>query len=348
MRLNVTRIGLGLGLVGSLAVGALVACSEEQTNPPAATANAGDTVKVHISAATGGVVEDKGGKAKLSIPPGALAQDTDITLTLTGKTANAVADVADFGPDGLQFAKSVTLELKGDPALAAGGKSLAVAMEEGGTFKALPGSTFEGGVAKAAIAHFTKFSLVVVDGTVTLVDPASCQDARAKFVACGGDPSGTWMFADFCPDPASLPKDPSNGQCPQYQVAVEMTSTRVFTITGTTTQNGAGTETQKLIGTFPKSCFKVDGGAAESCASFDDPEKNRICANAGENCTCTETTTTEKSAGEPEPYTTSGTTWTNKDGSSSGDYCVSGDILYYREKKADNKEGLLYVLKRKP
>ena len=175
-------------------MGALAACSssdDKTTTPPGSTGTTGDTVTVHVTAAAGGVVEDKSGKAKLSIPPGALAQDTDITLALTAKTGNAVTDVADFGPDGLQFLKPVQLELKGDATLAPEGKSLAVAMETAGTFNALPGSTFANGVAKADVAHFTKFSIVVVDGKATLVVPTSCQDARAKFVACGGDPSST-------------------------------------------------------------------------------------------------------------------------------------------------------------
>ena len=45
-------------------------------------------------------------------------------------------------------------------------------------------------------------------------------------------------------------------------------------------------------------------------------------------------------------YTTSGTTWTSGSGKT-GQYCVSGDILYYRENAADGGTGLLYVLKRK-
>lgn len=348
MRLtNVTRILSCLGLMGIFGVGSLVACSdsEEKTNTPGTT-NGGETVTVHVTAAAGGVVEDKSGKAKLSIPPGALAQDTDITLAITAKTGNAVADVADFGPDGLQFLKPVQLELKGDAALAPQGKSLAVAMETAGTFNALPGSTYANGVAKADVAHFTKFSLVVVDGKVTLVDPTSCQDARAKFVACGGDPSGTWEFADFCPDP-SMFKDPTNGQCPQYAIGVDFTSTQLVTITSTTIQSGAGTLTSKITGNFPKSCFTPDGGTAPDCATFADQAKGRTCNDLGANCECTETKVEQKEANTPEPYTVNGNVWTNSSDSSSGEYCVSGDLLYFKEQVAEGRQGLLYVLKRK-
>ena len=52
-------------------------------------------------------------------------------------------------------------------------------------------------------------------------------------------------------------------------------------------------------------------------------------------------------ADAPSPYSINGNIWTNSEDSSSGEYCVSGDILYFREKKAEGKEGLLYVLKRK-
>ena len=299
---------------------------------------------MHVTAAAGGVVEDKSGKAKLSIPPGALAQDTDITLALTAKTGNAVTDVADFGPDGLQFLKPVQLELKGDATLAPEGKSLAVAMETAGTFNALPGSTFANGVAKADVAHFTKFSIVVVDGKATLVVPTSCQDARAKFVACGGDPSGTWEFAEFCPD-SSMIQDPTEGQCPQYTIGLDVTSTQVITITSSTVQSSAGTLTSHITSNFPKSCFTPDGGQAPACSVFADEEKGRACNDLGANCECTESNV-DQSEGEPaKPYTISGNVWSNNDGSS-GEYCVSGD-LHFKEQAKEGNVGLLYVLKRK-
>lgn len=335
-------------------VGVLVACSDDSsTNSTSSSGSASDTVTVRMTAATGGTISDKGGKATLSVPPGALEKDTEITLKVSPASGGAVGDVYDFGPDGLKFLKPSTLVIKADAALAPAGKSLAVAIEEGGKYKALTGSKYENGVATGTIEHFTKFSLVVVDGQVTLVDPTSCQDARTKFVACGGDPKGAWLFADFCPDPTSLPKDPLKDKCAQYTLAVDMTSTREVTIDATTLGTGPGKETVVLTGTFPASCFADDGGTP-TCDSFNDPAESRTCTDKGSGmCECTETTVTDKPDNpKSDTYTTDSATntitFTNKDGKvTAGEYCVSGDILYFKEKPQDGKVGLLYVLKRK-
>ena len=149
---------LGVLVVSALGGTAVVACSSDDPSSSSSSSSSsgssgqtGDTVTVRVSAAAGGSVADKDGKAKLDIPAGALEKDTDITLKLTEKSGNAVIEIADFGPDGLKFLKPATLEFKADSSLATAGKSLAVAMEEGGTFKALTGSTYANGVAKAPV-----------------------------------------------------------------------------------------------------------------------------------------------------------------------------------------------------
>lgn len=64
-------------------------------------------VEQRISADSGGVVELYG--VRLEVPPGALAQDTTITLNLPSDPTRALYLVADFEPDGLQFLKPVTI-----------------------------------------------------------------------------------------------------------------------------------------------------------------------------------------------------------------------------------------------
>lgn len=337
-------------LIGVAGLAGLVACGDDETtNSGGASSSSGtaagdETVTVRVSAASGGSVADKAGKAKLDIPAGALAQDTDITLKISAKTGNAVADVADFGPNGLQFLKPATLQLKGDASLA-NGKSLAVGIEDGTNFKAIEGSTFANGVATANVEHFTKFTLVVVDGKVTLVDPASCQDARAKFVACGGDPKGNWQFADFCLDPAAFQGgDPTGGQCPQYTITGELIDGRDVTIDATNVTVAAGPQTTKVTSDFPLSCFQQDGGGSTSCEQFS--KEDQPCTDkGGGQCRC-EQTKTEQKAGSSNPWTVSGNTFTS--GGDTGEYCVSGDILYYKSlSQTGNAKNLIYVLKRK-
>ena len=64
-------------------------------------------VEGRIRADSGGVVELGG--VRLEVPPGALAQDTTITLDLPSDPTRALYLVADFGPDGLQFSKPATI-----------------------------------------------------------------------------------------------------------------------------------------------------------------------------------------------------------------------------------------------
>ncbi len=63
----------------------------------------GSTAGTRISAAAGGTVADPSGKTSLVIPPGALAQDTDITLAILPKSGNAVTEISELGPNGLTF-----------------------------------------------------------------------------------------------------------------------------------------------------------------------------------------------------------------------------------------------------
>lgn len=350
---NVFALGF---LVATAGIAGLVACSSDDSTPSSSSTSSSsgsttgeETVTVRVSAAAGGTVADKEGKAKLDIPAGALEKDTDITLKLTAKSGAAVVDIADFGPDGLKFLKPATLALKADASLAPAGKSLAVAIGDGASFTAIAGSTYANGVATANVEHFTKFTIIVVDGKTTLVDPSSCQDARSKFSPCGGDPTGTWLFADFCPDPAKTKvPDPFNGKCTQLVSSIEVTNTQEITITSSTTSGSAGTVTLKFISDFPVQCIidATDGGVSQ-CADYGG-SGNPCVDKGGGQCHCESSQSSEQAADTtPKGYTTSGSKWTSASGES-GQYCVSGDIIYYLSDPGDSgSSNLLYVLKRK-
>ena len=139
------------------------ACSSDDPTP-APTGGGTTSGSTRISAAAGGIVADPSGRTSLSIPPGALAKDTDITLAITPKSSSALVEISDFGPDGLTFLKPATLSIKGDAALAPSGKSLAIAVGEGAEFKPIEGSTYANGAATASITHFSKYTLVAVGG----------------------------------------------------------------------------------------------------------------------------------------------------------------------------------------
>ncbi len=120
-----------------------------------------------VSAANGGSVSDPSGQFVLTILPGALPQNTAITLGVVTKRENAVTSVGEFGPNGLQFLKPATLAIKANALLAPAGQSLVVAVDDGSTFTAIANSTYANGAATASISHFSSFSIIAVPTSTT-------------------------------------------------------------------------------------------------------------------------------------------------------------------------------------
>ncbi len=178
------RVLSGLLILATASASIVAACSSDEATPTpdgGASTSDGSTSGTRISAAAGGTVADPSGKTSLNIPPGALAQDTDITLAILPKSGTAVVEISDFGPAGLTFLKPATLSIKGDAALAPSGQ-LALALEEGAGFKEIPGSTYANGAASGPIMHFSRYSLIPAAGTPTV-------DAGADAGQSGGDPA---------------------------------------------------------------------------------------------------------------------------------------------------------------
>lgn len=346
--------------------GVVIACSSDDSGGGGGSSGGtSSTTTVRVSAATGGTVADPTGTTKLDIPAGALAADTDITLAILPKSGAAVVDISEFGPDGLQFLKPVTLTIKADAALATGGKTLALAVNEGADFKAIPGSAYANGAATASITHFSKYTVVFVDGEIVVVPPASCTEARTGFTPCGGDPKGTWTFAEFCAAGGALA--PGGAGCPETTIDIDYTINRDVVIDANNITIGAGTN--KIVATYNYflACFGrlPDGGASgatiPTCAEiqkkeYTDKGKAGTCVDkAGGYCSCTEIGEQAAVADAPQPYTTNGTQITStkvEDGvskMSTSDYCVKGGLLTVRETGNDGgaDKAQIYVLKRK-
>lgn len=172
----------------------LPACATDEDASAVGDATGGVTSK-RIVAAAGGLITDPSGMTSLVIPPGALAQDTDVTLTILPQAGASVVAVSELGPDGLTFLQPVTLTIKGDAALAPAGKSLAVAVKEAGGFVALAGSTYADGAASAPIMHFSQYGLIPVDGDPGGVDgggsDAASSDGGGSDDSAGGSDAGS-------------------------------------------------------------------------------------------------------------------------------------------------------------
>ena len=333
----------GVGCLVALAsFSVLVACSSSDTSSTPPSSSAGESVTVRITAAQGGTVADKSGKVSLAIPAGALAEDTDISLKVGAQANGSAGDVYDFGPDGLKFLKPATLTLKGDGITVPADKTAAIGLLEGTTFTKVEGSTFANGVATAPVMHFTKYAIILIGNDVVLQPPSSCTDAAAKFTNCGGDPTGTWKFSDYCIDPKVLGQlKPTD--CTDWVASIEVDTTQTVTFSGGATSGTVttsdGTVTSKIITDFSKSCYG-DAGASVVCADLSKPTNTppTTCtdsATAGK-CHCEQIETKQatgntKAFPDPDP--------TNK-----SEYCVQGSTMTVREFKAGAPTGTIFIL----
>lgn len=303
-----------LGLLLLACAGPLAACSSGSDDPaPGSSAK----TSTRVSAEKGGTVADPSGTATLTIPAGALAEDTDITLAVSAATSATIASVYDFGPDGLTFQTPAVLAVKVD-ATTVGDKEVALAIEQNGKFVPLAGSAYSNGVATAPVEHFSKFSVVFVDGEA--VDNA-CDDAVANFQACGGDIVGTWVADDFCFANVKGILD----NCPQQEVSAEIDYVGLEYTFGEDNSFSAtaGTENEKLTVVAPLTCF---GEASCSSVGSSDPD---VACSGEDVCSCTRTRSNPRAAQAGTYSTENGTlTVTTDDEPDQQQYCIQGDKLH--------------------
>lgn len=178
----------GLLLLAIASAALLGGCATDESTRSGADTTSQPT-SVHVVAATGGTVTDPGGMTTLVIPPGALAEDTDVTVEILPAAGGAVSEISELGPDGLTFLLPATLTIKGDAALAPEGKTLALAVKEAAGFVALPGSIHSDGAASAPIMHFSQYGLILVDGEPGTTDGGGV-DAGTDDSSASGDAGG--------------------------------------------------------------------------------------------------------------------------------------------------------------
>lgn len=108
-------------------------------------------------------------KVKLLIPAGAISGEQTILVT-TREGLQYQSRVYDFEPDGLLFAKPVTIEFTG-----LSGENLVVAQIKDGQQFPLESSEYNNGVATAQLEHFSSYSIItVMNACVNLQCGDSC------------------------------------------------------------------------------------------------------------------------------------------------------------------------------
>jgi hypothetical protein len=325
-------VGVGL-VVGVVAIG--VACSSSKTDGGATTPA---TVTQHISAASGGTVADTAGTATLSVPGGALGADLDITLATTAAESGTATSVYNFGPEGTKFATPATLVLKlPTSSPVPSGMTATLATYDGTKWAPIEGSTFANGQVTGPVAHFSKFTIVFVNGEAVVTN--SCSDKVTSFHACGGAISGAYTFTDWCFPSSSLGGDPTDGGCPGFSVVADATPSGSITFNGDGTySNTAITVTGNVTWTIPSSCL----GAVKTCDPTSLNIKNGACNVTGANCVCTSAINSQSGNASSSTWSTSGTTITI-DGKPY-DYCVSGSTVEVLVPDGKGGTQVLYVL----
>jgi hypothetical protein len=355
--MKMLRIGLLLGLMGTFA-----ACGAD-TGGEDAPSYVGTEKTVTVTAAAGGELE--AGAATLSIPPGAVTADVEVSVAVESKKGkpgekDILIDVYEFGPN-MQFAKPVelTFDMKGVNVDDDKG-TVQVAWLEGDKWNTLP-TTVKDGKAVAETTHFTPFTLVFVlneDGDIVQMGGACSGD----FDACGGDISGTWEFSGAC---ASVPnlfgggddgeENPFAGcsEPPMASITVDINGTVTFG------KDGAFDVDQTLTMSFeaaiPNSCLEELGMGqatpAQLCEGLEGTAQADKCVltNAGEG------PETQQNM-ETGTYTTEGgilTVTTNSDDAGvpeepdMNEYCVKGNELTVRFVDAEEGTEVRYTATRK-
>jgi hypothetical protein len=117
-----------------------------------------------VNANAGGTVSAPG--AVLKVPPGALGMDTTITVNVTGKSGQPMADsiaasIFDFGPNGTTFLLPVELVINYEGSIPVG-KNAIIAFLDNGVWMPLADSSVSGTTVVAHTTHFTPYTVLFV------------------------------------------------------------------------------------------------------------------------------------------------------------------------------------------
>lgn len=175
-------------IVFPLAV-SLVACSTSGTDgvggesgSSSASTAAGGGTKQTITASMGGELKSADGDVSLSFAGGAVAADTEVTLTIHPKTADTATESYEFTPKGLMLAVPAKLVIDVFDVSLPTGKTYALAKANGASWTVVAGTTFGSGTIEADVSELDTFAVVFVDSGPC---DAGCM-AQAGAVCCTG------------------------------------------------------------------------------------------------------------------------------------------------------------------
>lgn len=298
-----------------------------------------DPVKQTITAAEGGTIATASGKASIEIPAGALADDTEISIEVLAKDAATETNVYEFGPDGQQFQKAVTIALAYDGEPGTEKKAVLAYFDvDSGKWKEVPNSGLVAGKVAGDVNHFTKFSIIIVDDKLVAV--SDCADIVAGWQPCGGDPVGTWSLKDICFENVVVGEVPGISEiCADARVDAEYTWDGEIDIKsdGTAVMDMRSMSAKNTF-VIPTSCLSHPQINLADCAALaamlSDDDETVTCTEKSDACECPMEEKTEQMSDGPQTGTWSvdGNNFTfNETGSDepaeATPYCIEGGLL---------------------
>lgn len=309
-----------------------------------------------VKASEGGEV--KTDSASVKIPAGALKEDTTITISsedVSGKPdeSSLASFVFNFGPDGTEFNKDVTLSINLGADIPSG-KTASIFYLNGEKWEEVGVSVknLKKGVSISAdVKHFSKFVIKLVDDKV-VVESDGCD--KIKFSKCGGDITGKWNITDFCAvqdqsieENEDIPEACKNGGM-SYNFEFDWAGSYIEFKDDNTyiaAMDPKTTETQMI---YTDACLSaITQGMmppADYCAKMNEQE-SQSCKYESSKCICDVVQDEEEDSDNP-PDT--GTYSTTADGiltidketdKTDGEYCVSGSKLMLKIFNKDEETG---------
>ena len=291
----------------------------------------GKTFTQTITAAEGGQLSTDSGVATLDVPAGALAADTELTVTVGEGNADTASAIYEFGPDGQVFEQPVTLTImyEGDPGE---GNQAVIAVKDGDTWTAIAGSSRDGVRVSAPVEHFSAFAIIIT--AAGAVQKGECSELADTFNACGGDVVGTWTIDTLCiywdpnDNPLAGPGSPFE-QCPELVFGVTVDWVGTYVVDATTVTTNLDQVISHQHWEIPLSCF----GEGVTCAMLDENMDEATCVDDGTSCTCDGEQIQGDGMQMVQTYVLEGNTFvsTTEEGTVSRlDYCVQGGDAIFR------------------
>ncbi len=312
-----------------------------------------ESVSEVIRAAEGGTLALPSGKATLTVPAGALSEDTELSLSVVSTDELPNADDLgslgfDFGPDGTTFLENVTIELALEGTVPEDHKAV-LAVLDGESWTEIEGSSLKDGTVSGETDHFSTYAIVFVGDSMNMVT-SDCEDL--DFQACGGDLSGSWSIKDICME-ATIGENPFAGitECEDslWAYTLDWTGTVLFNNDGTYSITNYGF-TQTVDIAISGACLVAkwpDFTAEENCTMIEESDNTGTCSYSNDMCTCQSEPTQKTIDDITGTWSVDGNNvTTEEDGGDEGPqtsgYCVEGNVAV-SELNVNNATGYMIL-----